>query len=555
MNEIVTRSDGDSGDLLAEIARTTQSPALRIMLDEVLFEKAKAMAHYMAGAKGFIPKHLEGNTHACFAVVVRAITWKMDPYAVAAGTYQTPGGQVGYEGKLIQAVVENSGKLDPAYGGLRPEYFGDWSKVQARFTMKTSAKGNQYPAPGWTPADEEGLGVIVTGKIKGEAEPRELRFLLKQAFPRNSTLWATDPETQLWYTAVRRFANVRMPGLLLGLPDEGGPEYGQMIDVTPQPAEPRPTRASVRSKAAERQKPDEIVYPLVDYAGRVIANIASPNEWIEAYGDLYRGADATGRRSVEEHNDAVWGQIIGGGLVPNAAATRDDIHADDSPIGDAPSDEIAEDPPVFEIVDHEGEVRQYEHPSEALDEYSARLAKLARPGAGDIVRGFMETNADTIRTIIDEGLVEDAASIVMQVQQQAIAATEPKKAEPAQQPAQQAGQQAGQQPAQQRQSDGPDDEPPPPASADDYGDNGGRQPASQQAGDDDWLVPYPANAKNSTGMVGYMRDLKAKLATCQHKGHVQQFNRANRKNMVEAAAKFRLAQMHELVTQVDERLR
>lgn len=473
MNQITVVPEGD-GDLLAEIARTTQSPALRIMLDDKLFEKAKAMAQYMAGAKGFIPRHLEGNTHACFAVVVRAITWKMDPYAVAAGTYQTPGGTVGYEGKLIQAIVENSGKLDPAYGGLRPEYFGDWSKVQARFTMKTSAKGSQYPAPGWVAADEEGLGVVVTGKIKGEAVPRELRFLLKQAFPRNSTLWATDPETQLWYTAVRRFANARMPGLLLGLPDEGGPEYGQMIDVTP-PTEQRPTRASVKAKAAAKAPPEDVT-------------------------------------DVEPEPEP---------------EPQDDGHAET---------EVAEDPPVFEIVDHEGEVRVYEHPKEALDEYCDRLVRLAKPGAGAIVRGFMETNAETIKVIIDEGLVEDAAGIVMQVQQQATAACEPKKAAP------------------QQQDDGPGDEPPPPGSADDYGDQGGQQ-ASQQTGDAEWLVPYPANAKNSTGMVSYMRDLKAKLGACQHKGHVAQFSRVNRKNMVEAATKFRLPQLHAMVADVDTRLR
>jgi hypothetical protein len=64
-------------------------------------------------------------------VVSRALTWRLDPYAVAQATYQTPNGQVGYYGSLCQAIIENSGRLDPSYGGVKYEHVGDWNKLRA----------------------------------------------------------------------------------------------------------------------------------------------------------------------------------------------------------------------------------------------------------------------------------------------------------------------------------------------------------------------------------------------------------------------------------------
>lgn len=220
------------------------------------------IAKYMAAAEGITPGHLIGKSEACFAVVTRALTWKLDPFAVAQCTYQpVAGGRVGFEGKLVQAILENSGHLE---GGMHePEYYGNWAKVQGKWKWQANDRGKRYQVSAWTEADEEGLGVIVRATVKGEKKPRELRFDLKQAYPRNSTLWATDPMTQLWYVAVRRFSSVRMPGVMMGLPFDGETEQGFMIDVTPG-KEPidlssgtgRPTREGVRRRMAEDAQPE-----------------------------------------------------------------------------------------------------------------------------------------------------------------------------------------------------------------------------------------------------------------------------------------------------------
>lgn len=189
------------------------SPALAIFFNDALYNRCKQIAGIMAKAEGVMPKHLLGKPEACFMVISRAVVWKMDPTAVAMCTYQTPGGSIGFEGRLVHAVIENSGQID---GPVKYTLTGDWGKVRGKFKWGTSAKGNKYAMEGWDPNDEEGLGVTVTAKVKGELEARSEDFLLSTFHPRNSTLWALRPEQQIKYAACRAFANTAVPGILLG---------------------------------------------------------------------------------------------------------------------------------------------------------------------------------------------------------------------------------------------------------------------------------------------------------------------------------------------------
>jgi hypothetical protein len=119
------------------------APGLAIMFDDRLYHRCRDMAMDMAKAEGFTPPHLLGKPYACFAVLTRAITWKLDPLAVAGATYQTPGGRIGYEGKLVQAILENSGKFE---GPITYEHIGDWSKIRGRWKKVKSDKGREVPA-------------------------------------------------------------------------------------------------------------------------------------------------------------------------------------------------------------------------------------------------------------------------------------------------------------------------------------------------------------------------------------------------------------------------
>ncbi|ECG3199869.1 enterohemolysin, partial [Salmonella enterica subsp. enterica serovar Java] len=105
----------------------------------------------------------------------------------------------------------------PTKDRIHFEWFGAWENIVGRFVEKTSTKGNKYIAPGWSLADEKGVGVRAFATLKGESEPRELILMLSQAQVRNSTLWASDPRQQLAYLAVKRWARLYCPDVILGV--------------------------------------------------------------------------------------------------------------------------------------------------------------------------------------------------------------------------------------------------------------------------------------------------------------------------------------------------
>jgi hypothetical protein len=299
------------GSDLPMIVDANMPPALRLWLDDRMFNRARLIASYIAKAEGVTPRHLIGKPEACFAVVEIALTWRMSPSAVARCTYQTPGGQLGYYGALCQAVLENSGKLD---GGVEYEHYGPWEKVQGKFEYVTNDKGNRVPRQGWKEADEAGVGVIVRAQIKGEVNKRELRFDLRQAHPRNSTLWATDPMTQIKYTSCRRFATSVAPGIFMGIPFDWEGE-SHMVDVTPRPQREdyvERTGAAGSEPATEQQSGDTATaaepakaktqreqYEVVDAEGEV-QRFSSAAKATSAFEKLLEQAAARGGQALED---------------------------------------------------------------------------------------------------------------------------------------------------------------------------------------------------------------------------------------------------------------
>lgn len=225
----------------------------QILFNDDLRQTVRALAKDMSNAHGVTPKHLIGCPEACYAVITRALTWKLDPYAVACSTYQTPAGQIGYEGKLVQAILEASGQVE---GHVEFELYGDWDKIRGKFKQekRKSDRGKEYAVPvaAWAEEDEKGVGVRVSMQVVGEAEPRVLDFDLVTAQPRNSTLWAIRPDQQIKYTAVRAFANTVAPSIFMGIAfDFEIAPSDQMKDVTPtKPEAPSPHERGRQARLA-----------------------------------------------------------------------------------------------------------------------------------------------------------------------------------------------------------------------------------------------------------------------------------------------------------------
>lgn len=292
-------------------------PSLRIMLDERLYEQVKRLAGVMSRDTAFTPRHLQNKPEACFTVVTQALNWNIDPQFVARCTYQTPGGSIGFEGKLVQAILEQSNRF---IGAPKAIYSGDWSRVTGKFTEATSQKGNKYLKPTWTQKDAEGLGIIIVWHVRGEVEPRiwpaeDTPFLLTQCYPLNSTLWATDPRTQIRYLAIRRFATGAAPGILGGMSFEADDLIDasqRMTDITPTPP-PRPTREDfTAATVTDVENADEPVWEVVDMVGD-ITQYTSMDVALAAYnaaldeGEQQKGRE--GLRTVSDNNGTLFSAL------------------------------------------------------------------------------------------------------------------------------------------------------------------------------------------------------------------------------------------------------
>jgi len=195
-------------------------------------EKMLKFSEMMATSKITIPKHLQGNAGDCFAIVMQAMQWGMNPFAVAQKTHLV-NGVLGYEAQLVNAVINSRA---PITTRLNYEWFGDWSKVNG----KTS--------------NSDDIGVIVSATMRGESEPRTLSISMAQVGTvRNSPLWVNDPRQQLAYLATKRWSRLYCPDVILGVYTADEAEDFEPKDVTPQQPLTSKT-ASVRDKVAAKKQ-------------------------------------------------------------------------------------------------------------------------------------------------------------------------------------------------------------------------------------------------------------------------------------------------------------
>jgi hypothetical protein len=225
---------------------TSERPSITaLMLSDKNMEQMIRFADIMATGKVTVPDALR-NPGDCMAITMQSLQWGMNPFAVAQKTHMIQG-KLGYEAQLVNAVITT---MAPTKDRLHYEWFGPWDKILGKFVEKTSQKGNTYRAPGWSLADEAGIGIRIWATLKGESEPRELTLLLSQAATRNSTLWAEDPRQQLAYLATKRWSRLYCPDVILGVytPDEL--EYGGEKEINPPP--PMNRRDGAAAGAAAR---------------------------------------------------------------------------------------------------------------------------------------------------------------------------------------------------------------------------------------------------------------------------------------------------------------
>ena len=162
---LVERIDSRVTDSMALTQNRTGGLAFTSMSEVMEFAKLLAVSNVG------IRKHLRGNVGACLAITVQAIEWQMSPFAVANKSYLVSD-QIAYEAQMLNAVIL---RRAPIVGRFKVEYDGD-GDVRTCTVSASLRDGDvvDYKSPPF-------------GKI----------------MPKNSPLWKTDPDQQLFYFSSR----------------------------------------------------------------------------------------------------------------------------------------------------------------------------------------------------------------------------------------------------------------------------------------------------------------------------------------------------------------
>ncbi|MBL7635124.1 recombinase RecT [Atlantibacter hermannii] len=177
-----------------------------------------AFAELMSQSAVTVPKHLAGKPADCMAIVMQAMQWGMNPYAVAQKTHLV-NGVLGYEAQLVNAVISSSSAI---VGRFHYEYGGDWEKIAG---MKDGR-------------DESGLFIRVGAVLRGETDITwGENIYLADITTRNSPLWKTAPKQQIAYLAVKYWARLYCPEVILGVYSPDEVEQRTEKEINPAPAQ------------------------------------------------------------------------------------------------------------------------------------------------------------------------------------------------------------------------------------------------------------------------------------------------------------------------------
>lgn len=143
-------------------------------------------AKLMAVSGQAVPPHCRAQPGICLGLTIQAIEWRMSPYAVANKSYVV-NDRVAYESQLIHAVIEQRA---PITGRLRHSFSGEGAERRCK----------------------------VWAFVRGESEALVYESpTFATITPKNSPLWKSKPDLQLYYNASRDWARAFFPDVILGV--------------------------------------------------------------------------------------------------------------------------------------------------------------------------------------------------------------------------------------------------------------------------------------------------------------------------------------------------
>ena len=159
-----------------------------LVLNQQAMEQMYKLAELMASSKVTVPAHLRGSAGDCMAIVMQSMRWGMDSFAVAQKTHLV-NGVLGYEAQLINAVISGS------------------KAIEGRFKYEFK----------WE--DGKTNGLIRCGAVIAKESEITWGEWLNTALvtTKNSPLWKTAPKQQACYLAVKYWARIYTPDVILGV--------------------------------------------------------------------------------------------------------------------------------------------------------------------------------------------------------------------------------------------------------------------------------------------------------------------------------------------------
>ncbi|EGJ5261081.1 enterohemolysin [Salmonella enterica subsp. enterica serovar Typhimurium] len=185
--------------------QTPKIDSVSILTNGELFDRMLTLASVMSKSGNLVPALYHNKPDSCMAIVMQAARWGMDPFAVAQKTFIIGDkGVLGYEAQLVNAVISSSNAIT---GRFHYEYGGNWEQITGNGENR----------------NEEGLYIRVGAVLRGEsAITWGENIYLADIKTKNSPLWKTAPKQQIAYLAVKYWARLYCPEVILGVytPDE-----------------------------------------------------------------------------------------------------------------------------------------------------------------------------------------------------------------------------------------------------------------------------------------------------------------------------------------------
>lgn len=231
-------------------------------LTPATMDQGMQLANLMADCT-LVPDHLKKKPGDCFPILVQALRWKMDPFAVAQATAVVRG-KLCYEGKLVHAVLVSMGAID---GRLSFDYEGDG----------------------------DGRKVTVTGTPRGD-KPRTISGTVRQWKTDNGN-WTRDPDMMLAYRGTRAWARLYCPDAMLGVytPDEAAEIEPRTVEAT---VIPEAAPAKVRAIPADVVPPPAPVEPPVSSPAETAPGAGAPPARDVSVEALHKAATALWKRGA-----------------------------------------------------------------------------------------------------------------------------------------------------------------------------------------------------------------------------------------------------------------